>query len=118
MHGEVLDDVFAFVPELIRDEGPDVEGARLLLDLLLLRGNDWLLTAWLSGGLQPLWTPQKLQRRHAEELAAERARCEQLKTTLAQRNAQLEAIGKLRLWQLADNYWKARRAVARFFGRG
>jgi hypothetical protein len=115
--GEVLDAVFTLVPQWVQDGERDVRSARLLLELLLLRGSDWLLTAWSSGDLEPLFGRLSRERESAEELARERSRSADLATTLAARNAQIEEIGKLKMWRLFDGYWQMRRSVGRWFGR-
>jgi hypothetical protein len=55
VHGLILDGAFAFAPELLHDGRFDVAAARLLLELLLARGVDWLAMEWLRGGLAPLF---------------------------------------------------------------
>jgi len=116
--GEVLDAFFALVPELSAGDERDIHAARLFLDLLQLRGSSWLLTAWASGELAPLLGRVQERKRQAEVLAAERAVSAGLEAKLRARNAQLEAIGKLRLWRLVDRYWQLRRSLGRLFGRG
>jgi GT2 family glycosyltransferase len=48
-------DVFAIMPELTRtDETLDLAGARLVMELASTHSTDWLLTEWMSGGLDPV----------------------------------------------------------------
>jgi GT2 family glycosyltransferase len=55
-HGRLLDvDLLWLVPELRLPDGRiDVDGARLLLELIAARGADWATMAWLNGDLEPL----------------------------------------------------------------
>jgi GT2 family glycosyltransferase len=55
-HGLLLDiDLTRLVPELALDDGsPDVPAARLLLELVIARGTDWLVAEWMGAGLEPL----------------------------------------------------------------
>jgi GT2 family glycosyltransferase len=60
-HGLVQDDLFGLVRELaLPDEGRDVAAARLLLELVMAKGSDWVALQWLSGGLEPLFLRQPL----------------------------------------------------------
>jgi GT2 family glycosyltransferase len=80
-HGVIMEALFALIPELRRESGYDVPAARLFLELLSSRGAPWLVSAWLSGGLAPLFRPggQELQKIYAS-----------------------------RWWRLATTYWSLR----------
>jgi GT2 family glycosyltransferase len=56
VHGLVLDGAFVFAPGLVHGGLCDAAAARLLLELLLARGAEWLGMEWLRGGLAPLFT--------------------------------------------------------------
>ncbi len=137
-HGEVLDGLFTFVPELTTADGRcDAGAGRLFLELLLARGPDWLLFEWTKGSLAPLFAGglrgrqaaelaelRRQQaaldgelgeaRRRAAALAAalEAARRERTETARA-----LERIHRSRLWRTADLYWSARRTLAGWLSR-
>jgi GT2 family glycosyltransferase/exopolysaccharide biosynthesis predicted pyruvyltransferase EpsI len=55
-HGKLLDvDVFTLVPELTDATGArHLEAARLLMELLLAKGSDWVFMEWTNGGLDVL----------------------------------------------------------------
>jgi hypothetical protein len=61
------------VPELVDEEGRlDLAGGRLLLELLLARGEDWTFAAWTNGSLAPALSSGR--RLTAVRLQADRAR--------------------------------------------
>lgn len=58
-HGKLLHvpgvDVFAIMSELSRTDGTlNLKGARLIMELANTHNNDWLLTEWMNGGLDPV----------------------------------------------------------------
>ncbi len=55
VHGLILEGAFVFAPELVHADRWDAAAARLLLELLLARGPEWLGVEWLGGGLAPLF---------------------------------------------------------------
>jgi GT2 family glycosyltransferase len=55
VHGLILEGAFVFAPELVHADRWDAAAARLLLELLLARGPEWLGMEWLGGGLAPLF---------------------------------------------------------------
>lgn len=73
------------MPELRDDEGAgDVPAARLLMELLLVKGGDWTFMEWMNGGLEVLLAcGARASRLHAEK--AEQARL------LAERDRELDA---------------------------
>jgi GT2 family glycosyltransferase len=93
-------DLFDLVPELKHADGsPDLEAARLLMELLLAKGGDWVLMEWMNGGLDVLLRARtrvlaanselrELELRLADahaELAAQRQ-------VIAQQDAHVEAL--------------------------
>lgn len=55
-HGLVMEDVFGFVPELqLPNGGRDVGAAQILLELMTLKGRDWVAAQWTAGGLESLF---------------------------------------------------------------
>ncbi|MBV9495062.1 MAG: glycosyltransferase [Acidobacteria bacterium] len=84
-HGLVMEDFFGFVPELqLPDGGRDVGAARILLELMTLKGGDWVAAQWTDGGLESLFLRREfLQMRSS------------------------------RWYQLADRYWRLRNKLWR-----
>ena len=122
-------DVFAMMPELVRQDcTPDLAAARLLMTLTLAQGTDWLLMEWMNGGLDPLVGVERA--RLAEELAGARAETRASHAELSSARAELDAarqqleversahehaltrlhhIYGSRLWKLGGAYDRARR---------
>ncbi|MEA2197103.1 MAG: hypothetical protein QOJ25_1154 [Solirubrobacteraceae bacterium] len=75
-HGRLLDvDLLRLVPELALPDGSlDVDGARLLLELIAARGTDWATMAWLNGDLDPLLGRARLRAQLDQAEAETRAR--------------------------------------------
>ncbi len=63
VHGQIIPNLFTFVPELgAADDPQSVAAARLLLTLVQSRGSEWALREWNDGRLQPLFSaPQFAQ---------------------------------------------------------
>jgi hypothetical protein len=60
--------LFDLVPELRDPDGtPDVAGARLLMELLLAKGTDWVFAAWMNGDLDPLLRSARVELKLAEQ---------------------------------------------------
>ncbi len=85
-HGLLLaPSLFDLVHQLRDDDGePDIASARLLLELVLTRGPDWIFMEWMNGGLHDLLHGRldrhRLARRNAE-LEHELAECRRQQAT-------------------------------------
>lgn len=92
-HGLLLGPtLFSLVPELVDERGGrDLEGARLLMELVLARGTDWLCMEWMNGGLDTLIGGRAREVALASSLAAEQAAGEADRAALAATRASLEA---------------------------
>jgi hypothetical protein len=78
-HGLLLGpSLFHIVPELVDEHGErDLGGARLLMELALARGGDWVFMEWMNGGLATLLggrAREVAQQTVVRELQAELAR--------------------------------------------
>jgi GT2 family glycosyltransferase len=85
------------LPELQGDDGSrDLSAARLLMELVIAKGTDWTLMAWMNGDLEGLLTAQRrlVKLRVAEEeLSRERALVENLHSKVRQQEEQLAELG-------------------------
>ena len=135
-HGLLLaPSLFDLVHQLRDDDGePDLASARLLLELVLARGPDWVFMEWMNGGLHELLHGRldrhRLERRNAE-LQRELAECQrQLATRQAWIDEHTELLGYLYdrhetlqrveqggWWQLRQRALPALRIVWRLKGR-
>lgn len=62
--------LFDVVPELRADDGTwDLAAIRLLLELVSSKGPDWVLAAWVAGGLSPLVGASRRERQLEAEVA-------------------------------------------------
>jgi hypothetical protein len=102
------------VPELLDADGAlDEPAARLLIELLLGRGGDWLLMEWTNGGLEPLLSRRALRAPESAEAAEAQAM-----VWLQERHQTLERIELGGWWQLhgrllpAISAWQRIRARA------
>lgn len=124
-------DVFAMIPELVRDDGTrDLAATRLLMTLALTQGTDWLLMEWMNGGLDPLLGIERAAL--ADELDGARAEAQIMQTELSSIRIELDEaqqqlnverarhddaatrlhhIYASRLWKLGGAYDRARRRV-------
>lgn len=129
-HGALLGvAMFHLVPELRHPNGArDVAGARLLMELLLAKGTDWVFMAWMNGSLDPLLSGptqrDRLERKQAELLAvrdrlerklAELAEQAELLEFLHERHSALELVENGGWWRLRGRllpalhlYWRLR----------
>jgi GT2 family glycosyltransferase len=140
VHGLVLDGVFVFAPRLAVAGHRDTAAARLLLELVLARGTDWLAQEWIGGGLAPLFHGQgdapdaadgaapgsvpaalALARQELaaarEELRVHRHELTVARAELVRAHQDHAAVHQTRLWRLAERYWRLRRTTARWLGR-
>lgn len=77
VHGQIIPNLFAFVPELGGPDDPrSVAAARLLLTLVKSRGGEWALREWNEGRLQPLFGAPQFAELSAQ-LSAQQTRHEQ-----------------------------------------
>jgi GT2 family glycosyltransferase len=98
--------LFDLVPHLRDSEGiPDVVAARLLMELVLAKGTDWLFMAWMSGDLDPLLGGSRLELKLAEH--AERVHF------LQERHATLERVESGGWWRLRGRLLPALRIYSR-----
>lgn len=124
-------DLFELVPELQHTDGsPDLEAARLLMDLVLAKGGDWLFMEWMNGGLDVLLRARtRVLEANAEQrelklrLAGAHAELAALRQLIAQRDAHVGAL-LIRHGQLLaieqGGWWRLRgrvRPALDLFGR-
>ncbi len=123
--------LFDLVHQLKDQDGEsDAAGARVLLELVLARGPDWVFMEWMNGGLRDL-----LHGRHADELARLRAENEQLRAELGEqrtwidehtellaylhhRHETLQRVEQGGWWQLRQRALPALRVLRRLQRRG
>jgi hypothetical protein len=87
-------DLFELVPELASADGShDLDAARLLMELVLARGGDWVFMEWMNGGLDVLL------RGRARAIEAN-ARLAELELRLVDAQTELAAHGQV----LAQNH--------------
>jgi GT2 family glycosyltransferase/exopolysaccharide biosynthesis predicted pyruvyltransferase EpsI len=106
-HGVLLGTpLFELVPELLDSSGtPDVAGARLLMELLLAKGTDWVFTGWMNGELDPLLVGAGREREEAKH--AERLQF------LYERHVTLEQVESGGWWRLRRRVLPALRIYSR-----
>lgn len=90
VHGQIIPNLFSFVPELGEPDDPQsVAAARLLLTLVESCGSEWALREWNDGRLHPLFgRPQFAQL--SAQLATEQATLE--KTQAERERVEAEAV--------------------------
>jgi GT2 family glycosyltransferase/exopolysaccharide biosynthesis predicted pyruvyltransferase EpsI len=108
-HGVLVEALFKFVPELGSEKNPlSVNSAKLLLELTLKAGPEWVAQAWMDGKLAPLFVVTSDYERYLHnEVETLRRVSEAFKTT--------------RSWKLIKTYWRLRDSwndlKARFFSQ-
>jgi hypothetical protein len=103
-HGLVMNALFGFVGELSGPAGRDVAAARLFCELLLARGANWTVAAWLDGGLDPLFGRVPGPPPPAAPIVVDDGRDE------------LRRVWASKWYGLALRYWVARHAVRAALG--
>ena len=100
-HGVLLGaDLLALGPELERPDGTaDLAAARLLMELTLANGTDWVFTEWMNGGLDPLFSAAGMQA-ELDDAQEELRRSESMRTFLSQRHETLVRIENGGWWRL------------------
>ena len=113
-HGLLLwADLPALVPELERPDGSvDLAALRLMLELTLARGTDWLFTQWMNGGLEPLFDGPRMQAE--QDLAQERiAHADKMLQVLQERHMTLVRIENGGWWRLRSRLLPLLRVASR-----
>jgi hypothetical protein len=122
LHGKLLDlALFDLVPELRDGDGTcDLAAARLLMELLLAKGTDWLFANWMSGELDGLLGSGRrvtaLQAQVAER-ERELAELRELTGFLHHRHEKLIRIESGGWWRLRGRLLPALRALWWLRGR-
>ncbi len=128
-HGVLLaPSLFDLVHQLRDEDGdPDLASGRLLLELVLARGPDWVFMEWMNGGLRELLGGRHDRHRLASENAELRSQLEaqrawidehtELLSYLHQRHETLQRVEQGGWWQLRQRALPALRIVWRLTGR-
>lgn len=114
-HGLVLGtELFDLVPELRDHEGTrNVPAARLLMELLIARGSDWVLMQWMDGDLDALLGAS----RRLAQMQRDAEHQQRLIDYLFGRHHMLERIERGGWWQLRERALPLLRSYRRLRGR-
>jgi GT2 family glycosyltransferase len=122
LHGLLLGPwLFDHLPDLRAEDGSlNLSGARLLMELVLAKGPDWLLMEWMNGDLDGLLETQgrlkQLEAEAAQERATFRARAAHDASTIAALDARLnDATARIRRIEQSVTWQVFQRVRARAF---
>ena len=69
-HGQIIQSLFSFVPDLGSPSRKSIQSARILLELVNSRGSSWVLDKWNQGELAPLFARRTFSARVARKSKA------------------------------------------------